>query len=383
MKKTVSVILMFVFLFTSSGYAFAAEKPQYEDTVIAGVASSITASRSKKLSKTVKITPSNGGRTVYLQLYRKKYDKYVTVKTYKTDDSMTAKLKITFPKKWRKRRTGKWRVVVLKSKNAKRAVKRITVTTKNIVTKKLTCKSACIYCVEDKKVVYGLKINKRLKQASTTKIMTSILLLESGKFKKNTKISAVAANTLYSHPVMKEGDIYTNKSLLYAMLLPSSNGAAVAVAQTVSGSTSSFVKEMNGKAKDLGLKNTHFKNPHGLDESGHYSSAYDLSLQMAYIYPESKNFRKALASKTYTFTTKKYNLKYTVETTDEIKGFSEKHKGGKTGTTSGAGCCYTSVYVHEGKTYTVSLLGAPDNSERFANAKKLYSYIDAYADTSY
>ena len=383
MKKTVSVFLTLIFVLTSCQLAFAAEAPKFEETKITGISSTLSASRSKKLTRTVKITPAQGGRTVYLQLYRKKYKKYKTIKTYKTEDTPTAKVKISFPKKWRKRRTGKWRIVVLKTKTAARAVKNTTVTSKNIVNKKLTCKTACVYCVEDKVVVYGLKINERRKQASTTKIMTSTLLLESGKFGDNTTISQKAADTLYSHPVMKAGDIYTNKSLLYTMLLPSSNGSAVATAETVAGSESAFVKMMNGKADEIGLKNTHFKNPHGLDESGHYSSAYDLSLQMAYIYPKSKNFRKALLTKTYTFTTKKYNLKYTVDTTDTIREYKENHKGGKTGTTSGAGCCYVSVYTCGDKTYTVSVMGAPDDNARFSNAKKLYSYIDEYADTSY
>lgn len=385
MKKLFSVVLIILFSVTvvHPAYIIADAEAPLEETTVTGLSSQINAEYGKTLRRTLTITPADGGRTVRLQLYLSDKDKYETVKTYKTADAKSAKLTVVFPKNRRKKTTGKWRIVVLKSKTAKRRIRRVTVTTKNIIKKKLTCKAACVYCADTKKVVYGLKVNEKRKQASTTKIMTSILLLESGKLGDTTEISKKAAETPYSHPVMKQGDIYTNKSMLYTMLLPSSNGSAVAVAEMLGKTESGFADLMNDKAKEIGMKNTHYVNPHGLDESGHYSSAYDLALQMAYIYPKSKNFRKAISSKTYTFTTQKYNLKYTVETTDMLKDYSNKHKGGKTGTTSGAGCCNVSVYVHEGKTYTVSILGAPDDGERWNNVKKLYSYIDEYAATQY
>ncbi len=381
MKKFLSFSLALLFLLSLPQFAFAL--PQPEKTTVKGISSSITASHNKKLSRVITVKPSTGGRTVRLQLYLSGKDKYKTIKTYHTEDAPSAKVKIVFPKKWRKKRTGKWRILVLKSDTAKPTIKNLTVTTKNIVVKKVTAKAVCVYCVEDKKVVYGVKINKRRKQASTTKVMTSILLLENAKLKDTTKISKNAADTLYSHPVMKAGDVYSNKDLLYTMLLPSSNGSAVAVAEEIGGSVSGFADMMNAKAKELGLKNTRFVNPHGLDEKSNYSTAFDLCRQMAYIYPESKSFRKAISTSSYTFTTKKYKYKYTVKTTDELKNYSSKHKGGKTGTTSLAGCCFTSVYVDGGKTYTVAVLGSADNESRFSDTKKLYSYIDKYANTSY
>lgn len=394
MKRTVSLALALIIslsVFSGGCTSTAAKKPeatsktkpQLVSTTVTGVASAITVPSQKKLKRTIKVSPSNGGRTVRLQLYINSSKSYKTVKTYKTEDSKTAQLTILFPKKYRKKRTGKWRIVVLKTDKAKQAVKKVKITSKNIVTKKLTCKTACIYCADDKKVVYDLGMNKQRAQASTTKIMTSILLLESGKLGGTSTISKKSSKTPYSHPVMKEGDVCANKDLLYTLLLPSSNGAAVAVAENIGGSVSGFVGMMNEKAKDMGLKNTRFVTPHGLDEKGHYSSAYDICLELAYIYPKSPNFRKVIASSTHTFTTKKYKTKYTVETTDMLKGYSDKHMGGKTGTTTNAGNCFASVYVHEGKTYTVAMLGAPTDEERWSNTKTLYSYIDEYANTQY
>ncbi|MCR5207062.1 MAG: serine hydrolase [Eubacterium sp.] len=389
MKKLISSVLCLIIAASvfSVGFSLAADKPVKAppgvETSITGISSSITAFSKKPLVRTVNIKPATGGRTVRLQLYNSAEKKYKTVKTYETADAPSASLEITFPKEYRKKRTGKWRIVAVKKGNAERAVKKVTVTSKNIITKKLTCKAACVYCVEDKKVVYALRSHKRRKQASTTKIMTAIVLLDSGKYGGITKISKAAANTPYNSPVLKAGDKIKNEDLMYMLLLPSSNGAATAIGEGVKGSASKFVKAMNDKADELGLKDTHYKNPHGLDEKGHYSSAFDICREMAYIYPKSGEFRKTIAASSYTFTSESYKLKYTVDTRDKLKSYSDNHKGGKTGTTSGAGCCFTSVYTSKGKTYAVTVLGSTEDKTRWSDTKKLYSYIDNYASTKY
>ena len=352
-------------------------------TVISGVSSSITASYQNELTRTVTVSPSNGGRIVRLQKYSSKTGEFKTVKSYETKDADSASVKITFPKEWRRRRTGQWRVLVPATKQAKKAVKNIRLTSINISNVPLSAKSACVYCIDDGTLVYGKKLHKRLKQASTTKIMTATLLIENGMVNENTKISKHAAETPHAKLYMKVGDIYSNKSLLYALMLPSSNDAAVAIAESVSGSEKSFVKAMNMRAKELNLVDTHFKNPHGLDKDKHYSSAYDLTMLMSNIYPKSRIFRKVVNTKKYTFTTKKYKIKKSVETTNKLNGYSKKHKGGKTGHTHGAGYCFCSVYVHNGKTYVATVLGSSSDEKRWSDTKRLYSYIDKYADSSY
>ncbi|MBE6816306.1 MAG: D-alanyl-D-alanine carboxypeptidase [Ruminococcaceae bacterium] len=382
-KRMISALTAFLFLCCVLGAQSVALATEREKTEIKGISSSITEMYDKTVKRTLTITPSTGGRAVSLDLYNSKSEKWNTVAQYTAPDAKSAEVTVTFPKKYRKRRTGKWRIVVAASKTAEKAVKKITFTSMNIVTKKVTAKTSCIYCVEDKKTIYGKSIHKRVKPASTTKIMTATLLLESGKYNKTTKISKKAATTPYGGVKMKKGDLYTYKSLLYCMLLPSSNAAAVATAEGLGGSVKGFAEMMNEKAKTIGLKDTHYVTPHGLDTDTHYSSAYDVSRTMAYIYPRSPMFRKAISRGKFSFTTVKYKEKKKVVTTNEILGSSPKHKGGKTGTTSGAGACFCSVYVHEGKTYVVTVMHSSGKKTRFDDTKKLYQYIDEYAATRY
>ena len=384
MKKTVSKVMIFVVMFSFfTGQNLFAMEISKDRTAVSGVGAKITATYQKPLSKDVTITPSTGGRTVRLQMYSSKTKKYRTIKVYKTKDTNSSTVKITFPKENRRRRKRKWRIVVDGNKHAEKVVKNIMLTTINIVNKKIKSASACIWCVEDKAVVYAKNSRTRLKQASTTKIMTATILLEKGMLNDSTKITKSAANTPYGILSMKPGDVYTNKSLLYALMLASSNDAATAIAQGVSGSVPKFAKEMNAKAKQLGLKDTQFVTPHGLDTKGHYSSAYDMSLIMGNIYSTNGTFRNVINTRKYSFKSVKKKESRTVYTTDMLKDYSAKHKGGKTGYTTGAGSCFSGVYEHRGKTYVVTVLGAKSSNLRWDDMKKLYQYIDKYGNTKY
>ncbi|MBQ3471006.1 MAG: D-alanyl-D-alanine carboxypeptidase, partial [Clostridia bacterium] len=325
----------------------------------------------------------DGTRTVLLELYNSDSGTYNTVSEYVTADAHTASVKITFPKEKRRKTEGRCRITVSESETAKKAVKNVTVITKNIVTKELSSKAVCVYCIEDKKIIYEKSPCKRLKQASTTKLMTATLLLESKKkLSSKKKISKKAAKTPYSTPVMTAGEKYTNKALLYSMRLPSSHGAAVALAESVSGSTGKFVTKMNKKAGKLGMNDTHYANPHGLDAKGHYSSAYDLCLCISNIYPKSKTFRKVI--KTQSVKVKASGKKAVkIYSKDMLLGNVKNHKGGKTGHTDEAGYCFCGVYKYGGKTYAVAILGSKSEKTRWSDMKKLYSYIDKYANTKY
>ena len=384
MKKTIAKILIFVVMFSVfTGQNLFATEIAKDKTTLKGVAYRVTCSYKKELTRDLTVTPANDGRTVRLQLYSNKTQRYRTIKVYKTEKGNTATVKITFPKEYRRRRTGTWRIVVDGDKNATTAVKNVTVTTTNIVTKKLNSGSACIWCIEDEQLIYGKFSRKRRKQASTTKIMTATLLLESGEYGGTTKVSRNAAWTEYGYLNMTPGDVYTYKSLMYALMLPSSNDAATAIAEGIGGSVSGFAKKMNAKAKELGLKDTHYVTPHGLDAKNHYSSAYDVSLTMGYIYSTSMEFRTVIATRKYSFKTKRDKERKTVYTTDMLKDYSPNHKGGKTGYTSHAGSCFSGVYEYNGKTYVVTVLGAKSANLRWDDMKKLYQYIDKYADTKY
>jgi D-alanyl-D-alanine carboxypeptidase len=226
-------------------------------------------------------------------------------------------------------------------------------------------------------------MNAVRKQASTTKIMTAILLIESGKLNKKTKISKKVAETPYGNLNMKKGDVYRNSDLLKAMLVASSNESAAAVAVTVGGTQKKFVKKMNAKARKLGLKDTVFENPSGLDGKKNHSTAYDLVRMIAYA-SQYDEFMDAIGTSKYTFKTVKKKEKKTVKTTDtELKSYSKRHLGGKTGYTSKAGCCFASVYKYKGKHYAVAILGCKDDGSRWKDMKKLYKYIDSYSYKKY
>ena len=113
--------------------------------------------------------------------------------------------------------------------------------------------------------------------ASTTKIMTALLTAEAGDLDRKFTVDSYAVGVEGTSMGLKKGDIVTRRALLYGMLLPSGNDSANAAAVSVSGSMSSFAELMNKKAAELGLENTHFVNPSGLDANGHYTTAYDLA----------------------------------------------------------------------------------------------------------
>ena len=358
-------------------------EPQKQKTKVKGIVYALNESYELPLTMTVKITPSNPERTVKLQRYITSDKKFVTVKKYTSKAAKTAKVKIAFPKKYRKKTTGKWRIVVSSTKTAEKYVsKTITVTTRNLKGLNLNSETSCVYCIETGKVLYGKQMYSHHKQASTTKIMTSVLLIESGKLDKNVKISKAVANTPYGNVYMKAGDVYRLSDMLYAMMLPSSNDCAAAIAAGVSKSQSKFVELMNDKADELELNDTEFDNPHGLDTKKNYSTSYDLARLTAYA-SQYDEFMKVIATSEYSFYSVKYRQHKIVKSTDKLKTYSKRHLGGKTGFTSGAKYCFSSVYKYKGKHYAVNVLGASTVDKRWEDMKKLYKYIDKYANQKY
>lgn len=128
------------------------------------------------------------------------------------------------------------------------------------------------------RVLYEKRCRTRRPPASTTKIMTAILALENGNLDDVVQVSARASETRFSSLHLKPGEKLTLESLLYGLLLRSGNDAAVCTAEHIAGSEKEFVEMMNERAKELGAKDTHFVNPHGLHNAKHYSTAFDLTL---------------------------------------------------------------------------------------------------------
>lgn len=145
-----------------------------------------------------------------------------------------------------------------------------------------SARAAVIMDVNSSRVLYSKNMDEKLAMASTTKIMTTLVALESGKLKDMVTVSRKASTTEGSSIYLREGERHTVNDLLYAIMLRSGNDAAVAVAEHIGGSVEGFAALMNMKAKEIGAVNTHFENPHGLDAAMHYTTAYDLALITAY-----------------------------------------------------------------------------------------------------
>ncbi len=132
--------------------------------------------------------------------------------------------------------------------------------------------------------------------ASTTKMMTALVVLENCSWDEEVKIKKEYTNIEGSSIYLKTGEVFTVKELLYGLMLASGNDAAVALACHTAGSIEDFAKLMNERASALGLNNTAFKNPHGLDEEGHYSTARDLA-EIARAAIKNEKFREIVSTK--------------------------------------------------------------------------------------
>lgn len=137
--------------------------------------------------------------------------------------------------------------------------------------------SAVLINADTGTIVYGKNAFEQRAMASTTKIMTALLTAEAGDLDKRFTVDSYAIKVEGTSMGLKQGDVVTRRALMYGMLLPSGNDAANAAAVSVSGSIPAFAELMNRKAAELGLENTHFANPSGLDAQGHYTTAYDLA----------------------------------------------------------------------------------------------------------
>ena len=142
--------------------------------------------------------------------------------------------------------------------------------------------SAVLINADTGTIVYEKNALEQRSMASTTKIMTALLTAEAGDLDKKFTVDSYAIKVEGTSMGLKAGDIVTRRALIYGMLLPSGNDAANAAAVSVSGSIPAFAELMNKKAEELGLENTHFANPSGLDAQGHYTTAYDLARLAAY-----------------------------------------------------------------------------------------------------
>jgi len=210
--------------------------------------------------------------------------------------------------------------------------------------------------------------------ASITKLMTALVVLEHAKLSDVVRVGETAAEVGESSIYLRAGDELTVAELLHGMLVPSANDAAEALALYVGhGSIDRFVDLMNEKAEALGLEDTHFENPHGLDEPGHVSSARDTTKLVRYALGVPF-VRDALARETFSLPGRP-----TFETTDDLLGRWPPLVGGKTGHTGGAGWSEAAGASRKGVTVYGAVLGSPSEDARNAALRPLLSYgLDRY-----
>ena len=235
-----------------------------------------------------------------------------------------------------------------------------------------------IYDRKSGRIIWGKNENKKSAMASTTKIMTCIVVIENANLNDEIKISAKAAGTGGSRLGLKKDDKITIKDLLYGLMLRSGNDAAVALAEYVGKDKEGFANLMNKKAKELGLKDTHFVTPHGLDDPEHYTTAYELAKIADYAL-KNEMFAKIVGTKEHTININGYAKQLC--NTNELLGYLQGVSGVKTGFTNNAGrCLVTSVNRNDFEIITV-VLGADTKKIRTADSINLIEY--AYENYKY
>lgn len=210
--------------------------------------------------------------------------------------------------------------------------------------------------------------------ASLTKMMTCILALENGRPDDRIVISNRATDTPYSELQFSTGDILPLREILEGMMLLSDNAAATAVAENLADNYAEFIGLMNKKGQEIGLRHTHFANPHGLTEDDHYSTARDMMeiARWGWQYPD---FREITSMKTELVEwAKPARRSYLAENTNVLLESYPGMLGIKTGWTSDAGGCLAAAASRDGVTLITVVLGTEYSSERFADTVKLMDY---------
>ncbi|MEW8971790.1 MAG: D-alanyl-D-alanine carboxypeptidase family protein [Mesobacillus sp.] len=226
----------------------------------------------------------------------------------------------------------------------------------------VSARSAILIEQESGRVLYEKEAHRVSRIASITKIMTAILAIESGKLDEKVKVSEMAVRAEGSSIYLKPGEKIRLEDLVYGLMLRSGNDAAVAIAEHVGGSLDGFVYMMNEKAQQIGMENTHFANPHGLDDhEDHVSTAYDMAILTRYAM-ENEVYKEISG-------TKIHRAPNPTETWDRVwknknRLLTEKYKystGGKTGYTKRAKRTLVSTAQKDDFGLIAVTLNAPDD----------------------
>lgn len=240
-------------------------------------------------------------------------------------------------------------------------------------------------------VYFRRNVQEHTHIASITKVMTAIVALESASLELPVYVSAKAVEAGESSAGFWEGDEMTLRTALYGLLIPSGNDAAIAIAEAIGAShidetgaadaQGAFVAMMNEKAAELGMENSLFSNPHGLDSDGFegemYSCAEDVTTMCQYAMGKYPLFREIVAQPEATVTIERFGepTEVVLKTTDELLGIYEGACGIKTGFTDAAGACFAGVCNRDGVDLFAIVLRAPNELQRFVDTQALWDWV--------
>ncbi len=236
---------------------------------------------------------------------------------------------------------------------------------------------AVLMDAETGRVLWEKNMDMELPVASTTKIMTAIIAIESGKLDETAVVSKKAALTPKVRLGVNSGEEYVLKDLLYPLMLQSCNDTAVVIAEHIGGSVEGFAEMMNEKARQIGAKNTKFVTPNGLDENENHSTAYDMALISGYAL-ENQEFRELIATESYSFSCSNKNRTFSVVNKNRLLREFEGAIGVKTGFTGKAGHCFAGAAERDGVRLISVVLasgwGNKGKEQKWIDTKKLLNY---------
>lgn len=222
---------------------------------------------------------------------------------------------------------------------------------------------------ETKNVLFEQNAYEIVPMASTTKILTALIAIEQGDLDKEVTISKNATSIRGSKVGYKTGENITLRELVFGLMFKSGNDAAIAIAEELGGSMEGFSEIMNHYARSIGILDSHFESPHGLDSNKHYSSAYDLAI-LAAKGMDYDLFREVVGSKSIDKV--KYNFTRDYNNINKMLWMLPGANGIKTGYTGGAGKCLVSSVESNGKDIIIVVLNCPD---RWNVTKQIYEHL--------
>ncbi|MDU5106676.1 D-alanyl-D-alanine carboxypeptidase family protein [Clostridium sp.] len=234
---------------------------------------------------------------------------------------------------------------------------------------KVSARNAIAIDAETNEVLWNQNGYEIVPMASTTKILTALIAINYGNLERKVTISKNASSIRGSTVGYVAGEEITMRELLFGLMFRSGNDAAIAIAEDIGGSIEGFSNIMNDFAKSVGIIDSHFESPHGLDSPKHYSSAYDLAILTSKAM-EYDIFRECVGEKV--IYKDKYNFTRDYQNINKILYKIPGANGVKTGYTGGAGKCLVSSINYNGKNIIIVVLNCVD---RWNVTEKIYNYV--------